>query len=202
MKKPSFNQSQMGAACAVIHAYGVNHGGTGTDIHQRTASLAVLAILLGMVDAVPGPYKHLVGDVIVSADPEENETLTVTLAAPVFDINAEAVQSAIEDATAARVAELFDGTARAEDGSLNISQHFADALKVEPGKWVTFMTMAAAVGALLAKQSAPPIEPEPKADLEAMTVDELRTLAADNNVPLDGKGKKADIIATLREFNF
>jgi hypothetical protein len=201
-RSSSFNPTQLAAAAAIVQAFAVTHRTAATDQHQNAAALAVFAVLSGDLAAVPGPYKHLLADVELSrADPATISERIAALTAPVQSIasTADELASQIETAASDRVAEIFEGTTRDEDGSLFISQHFADMLQVEVGKWVPFSVMAAGVEKAMAAATTEAENASPQFD--SMTVAELNAFAASNNVDLQGVTKKTDIIKVLKEFH-
>lgn len=221
MTKPNFNESQMRAACAIVHAYGVNHGSTGTDLHHRSAVLGVLAVMIGRLGAVPEIYRHLTKDVELSPG-NENLSAGDAVNLPQDAPEGESILVSKEDYD--RWNTILSGLS-VDAGNMNIavSPEAAAALREDgsefpvDGLYIPFNTMQAGLELALAQQAEAihasykteekPEEPngDGKADkinFDDMTVEALRAFAEENGVDLGGASKKADIIRTLREFNF
>lgn len=62
------NPTQIDAAKAVMKQYAATYGATATDLHQNTAVMAIYAIILGKIAAVPAEYKQLTNNIELSID--------------------------------------------------------------------------------------------------------------------------------------
>lgn len=187
MLKP--NSAQINAAKEVVAKYGRDYRNTGTDLHQNTAVMAILAILTNQISRVPADYRDIVAD--MDMDMGEPEPVEDATGINEEIMNAFAAMKGIE----AGLPEGMDDSGLDKTVGLRVSEGSAAYLGVMAGDYV-----------LIDVVNSAPAEPNndgaAKVDFEAMTIDALRTFATENNVDLTGMSKKADIIAALREFGF
>lgn len=218
------NRSQIEAAKAVVAQYGVNYRGTGTDLHQNTAVMAVFAILTGQLARVPEEYRRCIGDVQLPPDlAQPGDAVELPENAP----SGESILVPVAEYD--RTKAILEGiTVDHEQRNIAIAEDAAALLRLEggdfpePGIYITYESAGRMVEKVMAEATDPETivgkevhrriaeaSAEPNGDgkatvdLDSMTVDALKTFAADKGIDLQDIGtKKADIIAAIREFGY
>jgi hypothetical protein len=195
------NSSQIEAAKAVVAKYGVDYRGVGTDLHQNTAVMAIYAILLGRLNAVPADYAAC--------------TVTVQLTAAPDDITGKVDEDLERGFRISQGIETGPPEGMDHADMVRLSDTAAELLGVPAGAYLHVDTVdslveeAQSLGNTNPDHNDDPADsdqqvavPTPKADLDAMTIDALRAFAVEKGIDLQDIRLKADIIAAIREFGY
>lgn len=212
------NRPQFEAAKAVIAQYGVNYKGTGADTHQNTAVMAIFAILTGQITRVPSEYWKCVEGLELS--PQVGDTVEL----PDDASSSPSILVPVNEYD--RIKAILEGiTVDHEQRNFSISEDAAVLLRAEgsdfpePGIYIPHesagrMTEKAIADAtdpdnILDKEAQshntsaePNDDDKAEADLDSMTIDALRSFAAERGIDLRDIRRKAAIIAAIREFGF